>query len=148
LRDYQRVQRESAFVVGGPINSAIKEHYFNGAALPEPIWQVIDHVQQYVPNTFYIGEMRTILGAPNTLNDFIEGDDISENLFRCSLNQQHVNATNKHVYMRYGHSDVNVGTNSDGTIRNAHGVVLNVANVIHPASTAMWGIVKNGAIAP
>ena len=46
-------------------------------------------VSQYswsTDNVVNFEEIRTILGVPNTINEYLEGDDLCENLYRMCIN--------------------------------------------------------------
>ncbi|MDR2464504.1 MAG: hypothetical protein LBD36_02775, partial [Holosporales bacterium] len=156
LRDPARADIEN-HVIHGNNNSILRFYFFNiNPNTPGNTWGMGNDVK--------VEEIRTILGVIPDINGqdgqpivgFLNGDDLSENLFRCALNYQNIqNILNKsaRVYMRYGE-----GGPVDNTFANqislAHSVTRTSINQIIPivagavGPMGYWVFTEGSAIAP
>jgi hypothetical protein len=162
LRYYRRAISEADFdrVVAFAPYPEVNSFYFKSGEDPNTpgnTWAVIDRNGSVVANKVDLEEMRTILGINNITKSianvfttsFLEGDDISENLFRCSLSGK---PKSSHIYMRYGHGGVISSSpvkaiKFDPQIRLAHRVTFDTADIINPNAKKSWDIIAGGAVA-
>lgn len=76
-----------------------------------------------------------------------QGDDLSENLFSCSLNHQFFqHEKNKQAAMRYGHSLRIIGGQNSPQIKLAHKVTINTIEKITHGASDHWQLKENEAL--
>ncbi|MDR0556109.1 MAG: hypothetical protein LBG20_03870 [Holosporaceae bacterium] len=151
LRDTVRMNVENPHDLSANLNNPILNYYFGGVN-PNTINNTWNQDNQRVA----IEDMRTILGVTpgingldgNPINNFLNGDDLSENLFRCALNYQNIAQRRPRVYMRYGGSIIIHDVGSLNVIVLAHNVAFTTMSAIVINAAGNWTFVKNGAISP
>lgn len=102
-----------------------------------------------------IEEIRTILGVNNiTFNknkymveDYLNGDDLSENLYSCSLNHYLIQQKKEErPAMRYGHSTGTIDGQHHPQICLAYQVVMNSMELITPEACNDWSLEEGKAL--
>jgi hypothetical protein len=134
LRYYKRTQAELgiSFPDGTvPTNEVLRHYYFlkeqekvveSPSNNPKNLWGVI---LWNMANDMAVEEMRTILGVPTELKGYLNGDDLSENLFRHFCTAK---LFGKNFYMRFGERNEPDKLQSSGfPIKKAWEVVKNAA---------------------
>lgn len=111
LRDTLRANTENLIAYDSLLiaPNSLVEYYFYNENLDAPHLRTWSHER-----SLRVEEMRTILGASpdvighngDVIHGFLNGDDLSENLFRCALNYQNIINDEPRVYMRYGYSSI------------------------------------------
>lgn len=148
LRDCIRANVESGLPYTNNANPILAFYFDINPNNPGNTWGNGDMVR--------VEEIRTILGVSQNINGrngahivgFLHGDDLSENLFRCSLSFQRSLRRQSNIPMRYGNGGIINNQTFQNQILLAYNVARNAMSLVEINAVGNWPFTINNAVSP